>query len=154
VDRRRCALPVAAARLLRRRHLARARRLQRRRRCGAAVRRRPALPGDADLCPADPGPVPEPDQRREHHVTQTLLPAMPQTAPPANGAPPGGSSPPDADFAPALAAAQQGPPGHDATPTTRTADAEGDKAGSDSSAPPTKKKQDAATDGGATGSAD
>jgi flagellar hook-length control protein FliK len=67
--------------------------------------------------------------------TTLAPPASPAAASAGGGSPtePSGA-PPGADFAPLLAAVQE-PPGAGAKPTTRTADAEGDQAGSDSSVP-------------------
>jgi flagellar hook-length control protein FliK len=69
-------------------------------------------------------------------MSTTLAPPTSPSPTSAGGGSPAEPSgaPPGADFAPLLAAVQE-PPGAGAKPTTRTADAEGDQAGSDSSAP-------------------
>jgi flagellar hook-length control protein FliK len=62
-------------------------------------------------------------------------------------------APPDVGFAPTLEAAGQGPPGNEGQSSTRTADAGGDQAGSDSSAPKTNRDLSAAAAQGDTATA-
>src|SRR5262249_26930979 len=103
-----------------------------------AVRRHPAVRGDAELRPADSRPIPEPHQHQGDFMSQPqAIPTVAPHARPGKGsATHDAAAPPGDGFAPALAdaVAGTGPPGRPVDgKATRTAVAEGDKAGSDSS---------------------
>jgi len=66
-------------------------------------------------------------------VTPTSAPAVDPAGGPTDTNSVSSGAPPEAEFASALEAAAQGPPGRETKPPTRTAVAEGDQAGSDSS---------------------